>query len=145
MKEQEGFIKPIISNTNSWYKVGLKQFDWAKKTQGTKCIVTRLKEHNKYSSVFGAVATSTLKDDEERDEFPYVVIINMQDMLKLFQKSINQLDFYDNEDKLKLGDLIRFSSNGQEFKFQVTDIQTFGHAGHVLNRITLSGLVEVNQ
>lgn len=140
----EGFLKNLINNQNAWMKVGLKQFDWAKKLQGTKCIVTRIKKSSKYSEVFGAIVTSTLQDDEDREEFPYVIIINMEDMLKLFQKSINSMDFMDNQDTLQLGDTISFSSNGQLFKFQITDIQTFSQQGGILNRYTIQGLVETN-
>lgn len=141
---QENFIKPLLDGANSFYRVGLKQFSWQKKLQGTKCLVSRLVTESKYKHVFGSTVSSTMIDDEERDEFPYVVLINMNDMLKIYQKSINQLDFYDNEDVLKLGDVIRFSREGQEFRFKVVDVQTFSEAERVLNRYTISGMTEVN-
>lgn len=140
----EGFIKPIITGTNHWYGVSMRQFAWAKKLQGTKVMVTRLKKNDQYTEVFGSIAMSTLNDDESREEFPYVVIINMEDMLKVFQKSINQLEIFDNVDRLELGDVLRFTAEGQQFQFQITDKQAFGHAGSTLYRFTLQGLVETN-
>jgi hypothetical protein len=144
MENQGGFIKDVVTNTNNWYKVGLQQIEWQKKIQGTKCMVTRLSKSSKYKDVFGSIASSTVLGDVKKEEFPYVVLINLNDMLKLYQKSLNQLDFYDNESILKLGDVLSFSSAGQVFRFKIIDIQTFSETGFILNRYTISGFTEVN-
>lgn len=140
----EGFIKDLLTGTNSFYKIGLTQLSWYKKTLGTKCIVSRIIKQSKYKDVFGSTVSSTINENTDVEEFPYVVLINLNDMMKLFQKSITQLDFYDNESILQLGDVLRFSSSGQEFRYKITDIQTFNETGKVLNRYSISGLVEVS-
>lgn len=139
-----GFVNSILDNTNRIHQVGLKQFSWWKKVQGTKCQVVRIKENTSYKNVFGSIANSTLPDDDDAEKFPYVVLISMNDMKKLFQKSIDPLQFYDNEGILQLGDILVFSRLSQEYKWKVTDIQTFSETGNVLNYYTISGLAEVN-
>lgn len=139
-----GFVNSILDNTNRIHQVGLKQFSWWKKVQGTKCQVVRIKENTSYKNVFGSIANSTLPDDDDAEKFSYVVLISMNDMKKLFQKSIDPLQFYDNEGILQLGDILVFSRLSQEYKWKVTDIQTFSETGNVLNYYTISGLAEVN-
>lgn len=139
-----GFVNSILDNTNRIHQVGLKQFSWWKKVQGTKCQVVRIKENTSYKNVFGSIANSTLPDDDDAEKFPYVVLISMNDMKKLFQKSIDPLQFYDNEGILQLGDILVFSRLSQEYKWKITDIQTFSETGNVLNYYTISGLAEVN-
>lgn len=139
-----GFVNSILDNTNRIHQIGLKQFSWWKKVQGTKCQVVRIKENTSYKNVFGSIANSTLPDDDDAEKFPYVVLISMNDMKKLFQKSIDPLQFYDNEGILQLGDILVFSRLSQEYKWKVTDIQTFSETGNVLNYYTISGLAEVN-
>ena len=139
-----GFVNSILDNTNRIHQIGLKQFSWWKKVQGTKCQVVRIKENTSYKNVFGSIANSTLPDDDDAEKFTYVVLISMNDMKKLFQKSIDPLQFYDNEGILQLGDILVFSRLSQEYKWKVTDIQTFSETGNVLNYYTISGLAEVN-
>lgn len=140
---KEGFVNSILDATNQFYSVALKQFDWYKKILGTKVQVLRLKNIDKYKDVFGSVASSTFVDDDNLIKIPYVVLINMNDMLKLYQKSINQLQFYDNKDFLKIGDLILFTRNNQEYKWKITNIETFSEAEGVLYSYSIQGLQEV--
>lgn len=140
---REGFVKSILDATNQFYSVSLKQFEWYKKQLGTRVQVSRLKQLDKYKDVFGSVATSTLIDDDSLEKFPYVVLINLNDMVKLYQKSINQLQFYDNLDKLKIGDVLIFTRNDQEYKWKITDVQTFSEAEGVLYSYTIQGMQEV--
>lgn len=139
----EGFIKSILDGTNQFYSTALKQFEWYKKILGTKVIVSRLKTADKYKDVFGSTATSTLVDDTDLDKFPYVVLINMNDMLRLYQKSTNQLQFQDNLDVIKIGDVLTFSRNGQEYKWKVINVETFSEAERVLYQYTIQGMQEV--
>lgn len=139
-----GFVQSMFDNTNKFYKTGLQQFDWYRKILGTEVLVTRFKQVNKYMDVFGSVATAAMRKDEDTEQFKYVVLINLNDMLKLFQKSINQLEFYDNNSVLQLGDVLKFSRNKQEFQYKIIEINTFSEAGFILNQYTLSGLVETN-
>lgn len=139
-----GFVNLILDNTNKIYQISLSQFKWYKKVMGTKVQVSRVKENTSYRSVFGSIASSTLPDDDEADRFPYVILINMNDLKKIYQKSIDPLQFYDNESTLKLGDILIFSRRTQEYKWKVTDIQTFSETGDVVHQISISGLNEVN-
>lgn len=139
---KEGFINQLLDNTNQFYSTSLKQFSFYKKMLGYKVIVSRIKESSKYKEVFGSIYSSTIKGDEEVTEFEYIVLFNMNDMKKIFQKSVEQLDFFDNESMLELGDVLTYSRRGQEYKFKVINIETFSEAEGVLNRYTLTGLVE---
>jgi hypothetical protein len=144
MRGDTGFVNIMLDNTNKIYQVSLKQFDWWKKVQGTECQVVRIKENSSYKTVFGSIANSTLPDDEDAEKFPYVILINMNDMKRLFQKAVDPLQFYDNQQELKLGDILIFSRYDQEFKWKITEIQTFSETANVLNQYTITGLVEVN-
>lgn len=139
----EGFLKPIIDMTDAFYQVGLNQFDWHKKIQGTECLVSRVKRSSDYRDVFGSVYTSTLQDDEDNEEFKYTILINLNNLSRLFQQSITQLDFYDNKDVLQLGDVIKFVANGYQYRYKITDIQIFGTKTNFLNQYTISGMAEV--
>lgn len=139
-----GFVEQLLDNTNKIYQVGLQQFDWYKKVLGTKCQVARVKTHDKYRNVFGSIASSTLPDDNDADKFPYVILINMNDMKRLFQKSTDQMQFYDNKDVLQLGDILIFSRLHQEYKWKIVDITTFSETNDVLRQYTISGLAETN-
>ena len=136
---KDGFINRYLDNANKFYSTALKQF-----IEGCKVIVSRISKDSKYKSVFGSIYSSTMVDDDEREEFPYVVVFNMNDMKKIFQKSIEQMDFYDNEDVLKLGDVITYARKGQEYKFKIVDVQSFSEAEGVLNRYTVTGMIETN-
>lgn len=139
-----GFVHQLLDNTNWFYRTVLQQFEWYKKIQGTECIVTRIKESSSYKTVFGSIASSTLPDDSESDKFNYVILISMNDMKKLYQKTSDQLQFYDNKDTLKLGDILSFSRKDQEYKWKIVDVQTFSETADVLQMYTISGLVETN-
>lgn len=139
----EGFVGLLISNPNISYRVILQQFEWWKLAQGTKVQVSRILESTKYHHVFGSIASSTLPDDRDAERFPYVILISMNDMKKIFQKSIDPLQFYDNKSVLKIGDILIFSRNGQEYKWKITEVQSFGEAEEVLNQYSISGLNEI--
>lgn len=141
---QLGFIEQLLDNTNRFYSVAFNQFDWWKKIQGTKCTVSRLAENNKYKRVFGSVASSTELDDSDLEKFDYVVLISMNDMKKLYQKSIDPLQFFDNNDKIQIGDIITFCRGKQEYKWKITEVQTFSEAEKVLQQYTMTGMTEVS-
>lgn len=139
-----GFVDIVLDNTNRIYKTAFKQFAWWKKVQGTKVIVSRIKQGTSYKNVFGSTVTSTLRDDDEVEKFHYVILISMSDMKRLYNKSSDPLQFYDNERKLEIGDLLTFSRKSQEYKWKVTEVQTFGEAEEVLYMYSITGLMEVN-
>lgn len=140
-----GFVNKYLDNANLFYSIALKQFKVYKKLLGTKVVVTRILNDSKYKTVFGATYHSTLKNDNEVKNFDATIIINMNDMKRIFQKTADQLDFYDNERVMELGDIFIFSRKNQEYKFKVVNIESFSEASDVLWRYTASGLVEVNQ
>lgn len=141
---KNGFINQLLDNANQFYATSLKQFKFYKKLLGTKVIVTRVNQDSKYKTVFGNIYNTTLIDDEDKTEFDYIVLINMNDMKNIYQKMIDQLDFYDNEDKLRVGDILTFSRKSQEYKFKIIRQDTFSEAGGVLNRYQIQGLIETN-
>jgi hypothetical protein len=140
---QLGFIEQLLDNTNYLYGTMLKQFAWYKKVMGTKVTVTRIKERNKYKTVFGSVASSTIPDDSDAEKFQYTVLISLNDMLRLYQETSNSMTFYDNEDKLELGDILSFSRKDMQYKFKITEIQTFSEADNVLRQYTIAGLADI--
>jgi hypothetical protein len=93
-----GFINKYLDNANTFYHIALQQFKFYKKLEGTKVVVSRVSNSSKYKEVFGTTYSSTLMNDNEKSEFEYVIIINMNDMKKLYQKNIDQLQFMDNQD-----------------------------------------------
>jgi len=139
-----GFSELVLDNTDRFYRISFNQFAWWKKVQGTKCQVVRIKENTSYRKVFGSIASSTLPDDEDAEKFPYVILISMNDMKRLFLKSTEPLNFYDNEDKLKLGDILVFSRKAQQFKWKITDIQTFNETDSIVRQYTILGLTETD-
>jgi len=138
-----GFVESLLDNTNHVYSTMLKQFSWYKKILGTDVIVSRIKEMNKYKKVFGSKASSTIADDPELEKFQYVILISMNDMLRLYQETATQLQFYDNEDKLQLGDILTFSRKSMQYRWKITEIQTFSEANDVLRQYTIVGLSDI--
>lgn len=139
-----GFVNELLDNTNHFYSASLKMFDWWRKIIGVKCQVVRLSDDYVYRKVYGSIATSTLVDDENANRFNYTALFGTNDMLRLYSKSTDPIQMYDNRDILKAGDLLIFSRGDQEFKWKVTDLFTFSEAGGVLNQYTISGLTEVD-
>ena len=139
-----GFVKTLLDNTNFFYKTALTGLEWWRKINGIKCQVIRLKEDDDYKSVYGCIANSTLVDDENAERFDYVAIFGMNEMLRLYGKSIDPIQMFDNRNILKHGDILVFSRGDQEFKWKVTDILTFSEAEGVLYQYTINGLTEVN-
>jgi hypothetical protein len=59
-------------------------------------------------------------------------------------KSIDQIEFYDNNNVLKSGDVVTFSRRDQEFKFKITRAETFSEAEGVLYRYIMMGMTEID-
>lgn len=142
MADGFGFVDGVLDSANRFNSVALLQMKMSKKILGTKVIVKRVKKDSKYSKVFGSLYTSENLDDEQVDEFEYTVLINKNDMLKLYQRNIDQLEFSDNENFLQKGDVLCYRRNDIEFKFKITEVETFSDAGGILYKYTLSGIIE---
>lgn len=138
----EGFVSKYLDKANAFERVMLKQIDFFKKLQGTKVIVSRYTDDNKYKSVYGSLFNSDLLGEEGKKSFEYVVLINMHDMKKLYQRTIDSIEFYDNKDIIKQGDLLTYSRGGNQYQFKVTSVDTWSDDSLVLNRYTLTGLRE---
>ena len=137
-----GFIADLLDRSNKFYKTSLLQFKFNKKILGTKIRVERVIKSSKYRKVFGSVYTSENLDDDEIQVFDYVALLNLNDMKKLFQKNIDQLDFFDNEMILQKGDVISYRRNDQEYQFKISEVETFSEAEGVLYRYQIMGLME---
>jgi len=142
--EDKGFVNQLIDNANDFYAKAFQQFDFYKKLMGTRVIVTRMKDYSDYKEVFGNIYSSTLLDDSDKEEFEYVILINMNDMKPIFMKSIDQIEFYDNNNVLKSGDVVTFSRRDQEFKFKIIRAETFSEAEGVLYRYIMTGMTEID-
>lgn len=145
MKNDLGFVEQFLDNCNWFYQTSLNQFEVMKKLQGLKIKIERVKSSSEYKKVFGSIYTSTFIDDGDKlDPFYHTVLINRNQLMRLYHKSIDQIDFYDNQDILKMGDVLSYSRGDQEYKFKVIDVMTFGEQEHLLYRYTLTGIVEIN-
>jgi len=140
---QLGFIEQLLDNTNHLYGTMLKQFAWYKKVMGTKVTVIRIKERSKYKKVFGSVASSTIPDDRDAEKFEYTILISLNDMLRLYQETSTTMTFYDNEDKIELGDILAYSRKDMQYKFKVMEIRTFSEADDTLREYTIGGLADI--
>lgn len=104
--DNKGFINQLLDNSNDFYAKAFQQFNFYKKLLGTRVIVTRVKNESDYRDVFGIIYSSTLLDDSDKEEFEYMILINLNDMNSLFQKNIDQIEFFDNEFVIEVGDVI---------------------------------------
>jgi len=142
--DNKGFINQLLDNSNDFYAKAFQQFNFYKKLLGTRVIVTRVKNESDYRDVFGYIYSSTLLDDSDKEEFEYMILINLNDMKSLFQKNIDQIEFFDNEFVIKVGDVITYTRRDQEFKFKVSKVETFSEAEGVLYRYTMMGMTEID-
>lgn len=142
--EKASLTEQLLDATNSFYSTAMSLMDAQKKLQGITVEVERSTDRDKYKKVFGSVYTSNLVDDDSVDHFPYVVLIQVNDMKNAYMKNVGSLDFYDNADVIQKGDLLSYTRGGQRFQFKVVAVETFSDAGGVLNHYTLQGLWETN-
>jgi len=142
--DNKGFINQLLDNSNDFYAKAFQQFNFYKKLLGTRVIVTRVKNESDYRDVFGYIYSSTLLDDSDKEEFEYMIFININDMNSLFQKNIDQIEFFDNEFVIKVGDVITYTRRDQEFKFKVSKVEIFSEAEGVLYRYTMMGMTEID-
>lgn len=139
-----GFNESLLDRSNLFYSVSLQQFKVQKAIQGIKVKVSRVKETSKYKKVLGSVYNSSAPDDDEVEEFDYTILIQVNEMKKLFQKNNNTMDFMDNDYVIHKGDVISYSRGNQKFEFKVTEVENFSDVKGVLYRYTIMGLKEYN-
>jgi hypothetical protein len=141
-RESNGFVADLLDNSNKFHSVALNQFKLNKKLLGTKVSVERISPNSKYREVFGGLYTSENLDDSEIERFSYVILLNMNDMKNLLSKNVNSLEIFDNENILRLGDVLSYRRRDQEYQFKVSSVETFSEAENVLYKYTLLGLLE---
>lgn len=142
---QVGFIDKYLDNANKFYSLAMNQFDFYLKIMGTDVIIIRVKDDSKHKQVYGTVYSSDLLNDEDLVKLKYRILINMNDMRKIYSQSADQFEIYDNRDVLKMGDIIEFSRKDKTYRFKVTEVQAFSEAASVLWKYNLSGYQEVKQ
>lgn len=140
--ESAGFTEKVLDMTNKFYTTAMKMIGFQKKLQGITVDVERTSEESKYSKVFGGVYNSDNIADDEVNHFHYKILIQVNEMKRLYTKAIGQLDFYDNESVLRKGDTITYTRNNQKFKFKVSEVDNFSDTEGILYRYTLVGLIE---
>jgi len=144
MDNNVGFTEALLDAANGFYSSAMELMNMQKKLQGITVDVERNTHKDKYKAVFGSLYTSNLVGDDSVEHFPYVVLIQVNDMKNAYAKNIGSLDFYDNADVIQKGDLLSYTRGGMRFQFKVTAVETFSDVGGVLNHYTLQGLWETN-
>ena len=144
MKTNVGFVQQYLDNANQFYATALKQFSFYKKILGTKVIISRIKKTASVNIVFGASVSSTLPEDKDVEKFDHVIIINLNDMKNVYLKTAGEMDIYDNEDVIKIGDVLTYARKNQEYKFKVIRHESFSEAEGVLNKYTINSFTETN-
>lgn len=139
-----GFVSDMHDASNHFHKIAFKQIKFNKKILGTKVLVTRTKQDSKYKKVYGALYNSGLKGNNNQESFEYVVLINMNDMHRLYQRTIDQLEFYDNEKVLDMGDTLTYYRSGRKYQFKITAVDTWSDDIDVLYKYTIAGMNEIN-
>lgn len=139
-----GFVDEYLDNANRFYSIAMNQFDFYLKLMGTDVTIVRVKDDSKDKELFGATFTSDMLGDGDVDRLKYRILINLNDMRKIYQQTADQFEVFDNRDVMKLGDLIIYQRREREYKFKVIDVQAFSEAKNVLYRYTLQGYQEVN-
>lgn len=142
---QLGFIDKYLDNANKFYRLAMNQFDFYLKIMGTDVVIIRVKDDSAHKNVFGTVYSSNLNNDEDLIKLKYRILINMNDMRRIFSQSADNFEVYDNRDVMKMGDIIEFSRRDKTYQFKITEVQAFSEASDVLWRYTLVGQQEVKQ
>jgi len=137
-----GFTTAMIDRSHKFYKAALKQIKWMKKIQGVRVEVERIAKDSKYRTVLKGLYTSTNIGDDEIINFPYVALIQINDMKRLFLKQIDQLDFFDNEYILEKGDIISYCHGNTKFQFKISEVTNFSDVDGILYQYTLMGIKE---
>jgi hypothetical protein len=137
-----GYVNELLDNTNEFYSIAMQQLDFYKELMGTKVRVWRLSSKAPQKKVFGVTDSSTQPGDPNREEFDHVVLINLNDMRNIYQKTAGQIEFYDNVKKLELGDVLIFARKKQEYRFKVNLVESFSEAEGVLFRYQILGQQE---
>lgn len=139
-----GFVADLLDKANEFARISLQQISVSKKLLGTKVTVTRTSDDNKYKSVYGALYNSSLPGGSGKRTFDYVVLLNMNDMKKLYQMNTDTMEFYDNNNVLQMGDILTYVRSGREFKYKVTAVENWSDQEKILYKYTVTGLAETN-
>lgn len=138
------FVDEYLVNANRFYSLAMNQYDFYLKIMGIDVTVIRIKDESIRKLVFGSTFTSDMIGDAETKRFKYRIVINLNDMRKLFQQLIDSFEVYDNQPILELGDLVTYVRGDKEYKFKIVDVQSFSEAAKVLYRYTFQGCQEIS-
>ncbi len=137
-------MSSLFEGSREMHAKALKQFSWYKKVLGIKCQIIRYVRKTEYDDVIGAVYSSHLFDNERVVKRDYVIVINTNHITKALNESQETLECYDNNNVIKIGDVIMYNRKGREFRYKVIDVETFTEVGGVLNKYTLQPFVTVH-
>jgi hypothetical protein len=138
-----GFVDEYLDNANKFYSLAMNQFDFYLKLMGTDCTIIRITNESKQKEVFGSTYSSDLIGDGEIVRMKYRILINMNDMRKIYQQTIDQFEVYDNRPVMHLGDIIEFSRDKKTYKFKIVEEHAFSEAADVIYRYQLQGYQEI--
>lgn len=114
--------------------------EWWKKVLGTEVVVDRVKEDSMYKTVYGVAYNDTIEGNTEVEHFHHTIVINMNTLLKVWNVTENDLQFYDIGEDLEMGDILTFSRNNLEYKWKITEIMQLTDVGGIVRQYTITPL-----
>lgn len=139
---KEDMTSKILDKANKLYSIGMKAIKLQMKLLGTDFVVLRPKDNSKWKNVFGGSysADSTLENDYE--QFTTRLIINLNDMRDVWNRSRDMVQSFTPDGSLKVGDELQFTRDKRTYRFKVVMKQSFSESADVLYIYTLSSIVE---
>lgn len=138
LNQTNPLMNKIQKRADKFYGIALKRFAVLKKLYGTKFIVTKPLENSKYKKVFGAAYTTYDRDNTQSNKRDVILIINMKEMIDIWNSQMGQLEVYDKDNLLERGELLESSRDGRIYYWKVEAVKTFGEGTGTIYQFTLS-------
>lgn len=138
-----GFVDKYFENANKFYELAMNQYDFYLKIMGIDILIIRVKENAIRKEVYGAVYSSDLLNDEDLIKIKYRIIINLNDMRKIWSKVADSFEVYDNRNVLQMGDIVQMVRRDNMYRFKVTNVESFSESERIIYRYYLQGYQEV--
>lgn len=138
---KSGFVPHLYDSSVKFMEISIKMFEFYRKLLGTNVKVARVVA-DKRKKVLSATLTSTFTDSSDIEEFTWKIIINQSEMKNSYRRNQGTLDIYDVENKLQIGDLIKFNYLGIMYEFKVTGESSYGNGKKIIYQYNLSAINE---
>jgi hypothetical protein len=96
------FISKMQLSVEKFHKIGLQQFITYKRLYGSYFILKRVSASSKYNKVYGATYSSTLPGDSEVTMHSVKLIVNLADMIMIWNTQSQDLEVIISELQLYL-------------------------------------------